>query len=65
MNYSEIIINGGLTIASLFILYNFLLLLFYYIGGEYKEDRVEELKVKSKKEKVSRLRNTSYRRGIR
>jgi len=65
MNYSEIIINGGLTIASLFILYNILLLLFYYIGGEYKEDRLEGLKVELKKEKVFHLRKTSYRRGVR
>ncbi|MCR6795740.1 hypothetical protein [Bacillus paranthracis] len=65
MDYSEIIMNGCFTLVLILILYSILELLFYYIGGEYKENRVQEEKIKVQKEKVFNLRKTSYRRGIR
>lgn len=65
MNYSEIIMNGCMVLILIWIFYSILELLFYYISGEHKENRVQEEKLKFKKEKVSRLRKTSYRRGIR
>ncbi|HDR6318890.1 TPA: hypothetical protein QCU53_005787 [Bacillus thuringiensis] len=65
MNYSEILTNCFLIFFSIWILDSILELLFYYIGGEYKENRVQEKKLKVQKEKVFHLRKTSYRRGIR
>ncbi|MDA2202915.1 MULTISPECIES: hypothetical protein [Bacillus cereus group] len=65
MDYSEIIMNGCFTLVLILILYSILELLFYYIGGEYKENRVQEKKLKVQKEKIFHLRKTSYRRGIR
>lgn len=65
MDYSEIITNGCFTLVLILILYSILELLFYYIGGEYKENRVQEEKFKTQKEKVFNLRKTSHRRGIR
>lgn len=65
MDYSEIIMNCCFTLVLILILYSILELLFYYIGGEYKENRVQEEKFKTQKEKVFHLRKTSHKRGIR
>ncbi|UYX52420.1 hypothetical protein M3Y14_29160 [Bacillus thuringiensis] len=65
MNYSEIIMTVGCTLILLLILYHILELLFYVISGEFSKEREQEEKIKVQKEKVFRLRNTSYRRGIR
>ncbi|PDY04088.1 hypothetical protein COM66_19515 [Bacillus cereus] len=65
MNYSEIIMMVGCTLILLLILYRILELFFYVISGEFSKEREQEEKLKLQKEKVFRLRKTSYRRGIR
>lgn len=65
MNYSEIIMMVGCTLILLLILYHILELLFYVISGEFSKEREQEKKLKLQKEKVFRLKKTSYRRGIR
>ncbi|MDT3497511.1 hypothetical protein NLU03_24915 [Bacillus toyonensis] len=57
MDYSEIILTVGCVVP-------FVLFLFVIDEG-YKQIRAEEEKFKAQKEKVFRLRNTSYRRGVR
>lgn len=65
MNYSEIIMTVGCTLILLLILYHILELLLYVIIGEFSKEREQEKKLKLQKEKVFRLKKTSYRRGIR
>lgn len=65
MDYSEIVMMVGCTLILLLMLYRILELLFYVISGGFLKEREQEEKLKFKKEKVSRLRKTSYRRGIR
>lgn len=65
MNYSEIIMMVGCTLILLLILYHILELLFYVISGGFSKEREQEKKLKLQKEKVFRLKKTSYRRGIR